>query len=176
MAVRTKTSVCSRLTAGMAGSSPADGMDVLFVLSCVGSGPLRWDYLSFSGVLSGVCVWKPQEWSGLGQNWTAAPQTSNGKEVINVLSHNEAPLNKDVWRDRCRDPRILNIDIRRRLAVSYTLPSYLTRGKRAAGTHWIKCWVGSRDGLYVLEKRKFSCSSRNSYSRSSVVWLIYPTT
>jgi hypothetical protein len=38
--------------------------------------------------------------------------------------------------------------------VSFTsLPLY--PGERAPGTHWIGGWVGHRNGLYDMEKRKF---------------------
>ena len=52
MALRSKVQVCSRLIAGIAGSNPAEGMD-LRLLCCAGSG-LGAEVLR--GVLSGVCL------------------------------------------------------------------------------------------------------------------------
>jgi hypothetical protein len=38
---------------------------------------------------------------------------------------------------------------------SASLPDRFTPGERAPGTHWIGGWVGTRNGLNDMEKRKF---------------------
>jgi hypothetical protein len=36
--------------------------------------------------------------------------------------------------------------------------------KKTAGTHWKKCWVGTKSGLDVMEKRNISSFCRESNS------------
>jgi hypothetical protein len=48
---------------------------------------------------------------------------------------------------------ILDLSIRWRSVVSFTLQSLYPRGK-APGTHWTRGWVGPRGGLDVVEKVK----------------------
>jgi hypothetical protein len=52
---------------------------------------------------------------------------------------------------------ILDIGNKCRRVISFT-PSRFTRRGRAPGIHWIGGWVGPRDCLDSVEKRKISCS------------------
>jgi hypothetical protein len=47
--------------------------------------------------------------------------------------------------------------------------SHYPRG-RNPGVHWIEGWKGPRDSLDVLEKRKISCSYRDSSPGPSCPW------
>jgi hypothetical protein len=40
---------------------------------------------------------------------------------------------------------------------------------KSPGTHWIGGWVGPTAGVYLAEKRKLSCSYRESNPDSSIV-------
>jgi hypothetical protein len=51
---------------------------------------------------------------------------------------------------------ILDLNIRRRLLVSFTLLLLYLREK-ATAIQWIEGWVGHRAGLDVTEERKISC-------------------
>jgi hypothetical protein len=83
---------------------------------------------------------------------------------FNWAPHHESVLGE--W--RYSSTHSFDLGTRWRWVVSFT-PGHFTSRKRAAGTHWIRGWVGPRAVLDAVMKRRIPSPRRESNPRTLIV-------